>query len=345
MPADETFEIALGFAEVAFGHMRRLGHVPHPRNYTLWYNYAAGVDPSLVDAVDAALAGERGLSEHDVAAIHDLYLLSNADSDDGDPVGNTVRQGIDRMVGLMATSHDIMARYAATLTTLAGSGQTPQTADAMAPVLEATRQVQDVSGTMEQSLRESRIEILKLQGALAAIRAESMTDRNTLLTSRNLFDLQLARMVRQGQPFALAITDIDHFKSFNDRFGHLTGDQVLRLVAGAVKASVRPTDIAARYGGEEFAIIMPDTDLATATEIAGKVRRAVMTKELVQGSSGENLGRVTISIGVSASRPDDCGLSIIDRADRCLYAAKHGGRNQVVSEADPQMLDVASRVA
>ena len=91
-------------------------------------------------------------------------------------------------------------------------------------------------------------------------------------------------------------------------------------------------DIAARYGGEEFAIALPKTALRSAISVADQIRRAVMNKELMKRSSGERLGRVTISIGVTLLRPTDTPQSLLDRADKCLYAAKHNGRNPVVAE-------------
>ena len=138
------------------------------------------------------------------------------------------------------------------------------------------------------------------------------------------------------------MTDIDHFKTFNDTFGHLTGDQVLRLVALSVKQNVKGQDLAARYGGEEFAVILPDTVLRSGVTVADHIRRAVMTKELMKRSTGEHLGRVTISIGVATLRPEDSAASLIGRADQCLYAAKRNGRNQVVCETDPEVV-VAAR--
>jgi diguanylate cyclase len=145
---------------------------------------------------------------------------------------------------------------------------------------------------------------------------------------------------------ALVLTDIDHFKAFNDTFGHLTGDQVLRLVAIAVKQNVKGQDIAARYGGEEFAIILPSTTLRAALTVADHVRRAVMTKELMKRSTGEHLGRVTISVGVATLRNGETPQSLIERADNCLYAAKRCGRNRVMCETDPEVATVApSKVA
>jgi diguanylate cyclase (GGDEF)-like protein len=131
-------------------------------------------------------------------------------------------------------------------------------------------------------------------------------------------------------------SDVDNFKAFNDKFGHLTGDQVLRLVAVAMKQNVKGQDIAARYGGEEFAIALPKTALRSAITVADHIRRAVMNKELMKRSSGERLGRLTISIGVALLRPTDTPQSLIERADKCLYAAKRGGRNRVISECDAE---------
>ena len=130
------------------------------------------------------------------------------------------------------------------------------------------------------------------------------------------------------------MTDIDHFKKFNDTYGHQTGDQVLRLVGLSVKQNVKGQDIACRYGGEEFAIILPRTDRKQAVILAEHIRKAVMSKELVKRSTGENLGRITISIGVAQYAADDSAQSVIERADACMYAAKRAGRNQVKSEDD-----------
>ena len=138
-----------------------------------------------------------------------------------------------------------------------------------------------------------------------------------------------------GEPLSLLMFDIDHFKSFNDSYGHLTGDQVLRLVGMSLKQTIKGQDITARYGGEEFAVVLPNTALRQALTVADHIRRAVMAKELKKKSTGEILGRVTISVGVSMLKPGDDTDSLIERADACLYAAKRNGRNRVICEVDP----------
>jgi diguanylate cyclase len=195
-------------------------------------------------------------------------------------------------------------------------------------------------------LKASKLEISQLQVNLEAVRNESLTDPLTSLANRKYFDSALEKSIAQsaatGEPVALLLIDIDHFKAFNDTFGHLTGDQVLRLVAIALKQNVKGQDIAARYGGEEFAIILPGTTLRSALTVADHVRRAVMTKELMKRSTGEHLGRVTVSIGVAVLQKDEAAQSLIERADNCLYAAKRCGRNRVMCETDPEVSSVVS---
>src|SRR6185312_8845299 len=129
-------------------------------------------------------------------------------------------------------------------------------------------------------------------------------------------------------PVSLAMVDIDHFKAFNDTYGHVTGDQVLRLVAQCIKQNVKGQDIAARYGGEEFALILPNTALGQALTVAEHIRSSVTTKELMKRSTGEILGRITVSVGVAGWHYGETPQHTIERADACLYAAKRGGRDR-----------------
>jgi diguanylate cyclase len=198
---------------------------------------------------------------------------------------------------------------------------------------------------LEERLSASKKEITELQTNLEAVRYESMTDPLTQLFNRKHFDMTLAQAIEDAtqtsEPLSLMMSDVDHFKKFNDTYGHLTGDQVLRLVAIALKQNVKGQDVAARYGGEEFVVLLPKTALMAAVTVADHIRRAVMGKELMRRSTGETLGRVTISLGVAAWRKGDTVASLLERADACLYAAKRAGRNCVVAEtaieAEPEI--------
>jgi len=194
---------------------------------------------------------------------------------------------------------------------------------------------------LEERLTASKREILDLHANLEAVRSESLTDPLTQLANRKFFDTTLESAIAEAraknEALSLMLTDIDHFKNFNDNFGRLTGDQVLRLVAMSMKQNVKGQDTTARYGGEEFAIILPNTVLRSAITVADHIRRAVMTKELMKRSTGEHLGRVTVSIGVATLHKADTLQSLIERTDGCLYAAKRHGRNRVMCETDPEV--------
>ena len=111
-------------------------------------------------------------------------------------------------------------------------------------------------------------------------------------------------------------------------------------MAMSVRQNVKGQDTAARYGGEEFAVVLPNTALRSALIVADHIRRAVMTKDLMKRSTGEHLGRVTISIGVATLRKTDTVQSLIERTDGCLYAAKRHGRNRVICDTDPEVTPV-----
>jgi len=176
------------------------------------------------------------------------------------------------------------------------------------------------------------------------------TDGLTGIVNRRAFDEAFARetagSARKNTPFSLLMVDIDRFKAYNDTYGHPAGDQCLRVVSKCLRQSVsRPADIVARYGGEEFAVFLPDTSAKGAMIVAEQFARAVMTKELMKRSTGEHLGRVTVSIGVATLRKSDTPQSFIERADACLYAAKRHGRNRVMSETDPEVSSAPAKVA
>jgi diguanylate cyclase len=201
-----------------------------------------------------------------------------------------------------------------------------------------TRRMQQANLKLEGKLESSRDDIASLQRDLDEVRRESMLDPLTKIFNRKSFDDGLMSALTEAreshEPLCLLMLDIDHFKSFNDTWGHQTGDQVLRLVAMTLRSNIKGKDIAARYGGEEFAAVLPQTDLAGAIIVADNIRKAIQAKELLKRSTNEKLGRITASFGVALFRQADTAVSLIERADRCLYAAKHAGRNRVFGETE-----------
>ena len=132
----------------------------------------------------------------------------------------------------------------------------------------------------------------------------------------------------------LAVIDIDHFKLFNDKWGHQTGDQVIRFIGGAICALAILPRTAARYGGEEFVVIMPRESLASAVRALEEIREEISLRNLRRRATGEELGRVTISIGLAQRLLGESASAFIERADAALYTSKRGGRNRVTCDAD-----------
>jgi diguanylate cyclase (GGDEF)-like protein len=192
---------------------------------------------------------------------------------------------------------------------------------------------------MTDSLRRSRAEIESASQALQQqnqlLERLSVTDGLTGLYNRNklaeILADQIARVRRNGRAFSILMLDIDHFKALNDNHGHLLGDEVLAQVADILARAIRNVDFAARYGGEEFVIVLTETALQDALDTAERIRAKVA--EARYGDVEARIA-VTVSIGVAEFRTDDTtGESVIARADRALYQAKHAGRNRVLGAA------------
>jgi diguanylate cyclase len=341
----DDHERTLAFAEIALGQIKALRQPATPRVYEVWYSYATGYNPSLNQTINETLARNGTLSEADVDQIYESFLAPTRLSDRIDKVGSRVRDEIEQVMSMVDAAVGSASSYSESLAgvslQLGNTGDREGLRAIVQSLVNTAKEMESVNNKLEARLNASKREINQLQENLEVVRTESLTDPLTSLSNRKFFDQALSKAVADAlakqTPLTLIMTDVDHFKTFNDTFGHLTGDQVLRLVALSVKQNVKGQDLTARYGGEEFAVILPDTILRDGVTVADHIRRAVMTKELMKRSTGERLGRVTISVGVASLRPDDSVASLIGRADQCLYAAKHNGRNQVICEADPQV--------
>ena len=163
------------------------------------------------------------------------------------------------------------------------------------------------------------------------LRALATTDTVTgALTRRHFFDLaelEWARSARHRHPLCVALIDVDHFKTVNDRYGHSMGDEALRLVAETVRGKLRRHDLLGRYGGDELALLFPETPLEGARQVSDRIRRAVADIRLTHETAPVKL---TISAGVVSRRADELLTAACERADAALYEAKDSGRDCVV---------------
>jgi diguanylate cyclase len=328
-------------AEHAIAKIKANELAAFPPNYEIWFAYAAGFNPALNKRVNEILRAGEHVSQDQLEAIREEFFGAGSFEERVDAVGGKLSGKVSEIMHLINDAAGQTSGYSDELQdaskhlSLASSDQ-EKVKEIVGNLISMTDDVERKNRSMSDKLLESEKEIAALKEALESVRYEAMTDQLTGIGNRKRFDRAMDEAMltadASGVPFSLLVCDIDHFKKFNDTHGHQTGDQVLRLVGSTIKGSVSTKSIACRYGGEEFCVIVPATHLKQATEIANAIRQAVMGKELVKRSTGETLGRVTISIGVAELRDDDTVQTIIERADQCLYAAKHAGRNRVIAE-------------
>lgn len=343
----DDFERTLHFGEAAMDLLKKAEIPPTPRFYELLYTYASGVNRRLNKRINQlfrqGLAPDRTMAD----SLCREFLRSSDVEERLDSVSTEIATRIDAVHGAIDHAAASANSYSGLLQSARGDLEGDMNGKSVkaltSGLLRETRKMQTANTMLEKRLETARDDVHALQCELEEVRRESLLDPLTNIHNRKSFDRRIESAVREaeesGEELSLLLIDIDHFKQFNDRFGHQTGDQVLSLVASTLSSGVRDTDLSARYGGEEFAAILPATSLAKAKKLAERLRKAIQSKELLKRSTNEKLGRVTASFGVATFRSSDTSMSLIERADNCLYAAKNEGRNCVVTEDSKLMLE------
>ena len=193
------------------------------------------------------------------------------------------------------------------------------------------QKVREHSHTLHDELEKHRTATETLSKKLEESEARALVDALTNVLNRNAYNLKIGELVheykRYKEEWALLVLDIDHFKKFNDTYGHKTGDKVLKSVAATVSNSIRVSDHIFRYGGEEFVVILSRINKETTKTLSEKIRREVERDYFVDG---DNELKVTMSIGAAIITPEDTEASLFERADKALYQAKQNGRNQTL---------------
>ncbi|MGO9463556.1 MAG: diguanylate cyclase [Isosphaeraceae bacterium] len=194
----------------------------------------------------------------------------------------------------------------------------PPDADELAVRLEITERILAVHDQLAR--QNARL------AELATI--DELTGTKNRRRFREDLDLLFSQAIRLGSPLSLIMLDIDHFKQFNDTFGHPAGDEVLYQVGAILRAVVRSHDVVARYGGEEFAVLLPATEANDALDVAERLRIAISSRTWLQR-------QVTASLGVATTRPDYAtAAALINQADQALYHSKQNGRNLITHHRD-----------
>lgn len=338
MHYNQNTEKASEIAAEALDRIHGEGLSPLPDIFELWYVYYAELNPEVVRAIDILETSQQKITDERCQELHQRFLSETSQNERVKEAGDRIAETIKTVGGAVVSVKTATADYSSSLEEVSEklSGDNIDIEDARAvigDVVANTQNMVEQNALLEEELSKSTEVMQELQRDLEMVKKEALTDGLTNLSNRKAFDAEIVRIQKEaaesGAPFCLIMMDIDHFKSFNDNYGHQVGDQVLRLVAKTLFDGVKGRDVVARYGGEEFAIILPETDLQGAIKVGDHLRKAVASKEIVNRNSGTKLGRITLSGGAAEFSKDESLDDLIGRADAALYSAKHNGRNQV----------------
>ncbi len=338
----ESSKQAVKFAEKALEEIRARGLTQHPNNYTIWYMYASAAMPDLTSAITVFDDKDERITEQHCSDLYEKFFSTAREEAAVAEASSKLSNQVTTVLGDITTASDNAGAHTGELghilENLSKDDGPAEVKTAISSAIEITRDVSEKNAALETSLRRSSAEIERLRGDLEVLRQEAYTDGLTGIANRKRFDQELKRStinaMEDGTSLCLMMIDIDLFKAFNDTYGHQVGDLVLRLLAGTLRENVKGQDTPARYGGEEFAVILPNTQLADAISVAEILRKAISSKKLRDKKSGDDMGRITISSGVTVFQYGESIGQFIYRADQALYHAKNSGRDKVCSDKD-----------
>jgi diguanylate cyclase len=349
----EAYNRALQYARAALESMGQHGIPVTPPNFTVWYSHATGQYDELSRELDQLIADAVPFTEDRNKEIHDRYFGPTIEGQSMQQIATQLQAAVAQIIKALVEAADDRGRYTGKLQDAARLLERGESVGALRTVVDSllheTRRMDARNQSLEAALEQSTDQIAQLNETLDEVRREAMTDALTGIANRKRFDQVLKAAMDEARdnnlPLSLLMVDIDHFKAFNDKYGHRLGDQVLKLVARALQDTLKGRDLPSRYGGEEFAVILPETGLRNAVKVGNLIREGVSSKRIHRRTSHEVLGSITLSVGVASLREEDTPGSLIDRADNALYTAKRSGRNCVIDEtrlAEPAEVEEAA---
>lgn len=336
---EDNYEISAELFRLTLAKLSQLKIAFTPLNYALIYYYLAGDDVKLNEQLDPLLNDIDQWTEEESGRIFDQFICNNNLNKDqakkirkalSNTVANILGMLID-LTGKTAISNSSLEKH---LEHLSSTKDPSEVLDIASEIIADTRSFVDETKHFESSLINTTGEIEALKTELDDARKQATKDALTGLNNRRAFDHALSTAIKSQQThpetFCLLMIDIDFFKKVNDSYGHLVGDKVLVGLSQVLFKKMRGGDYLCRYGGEEFSIILTNTQISGAFTVAENLRKAIEKLRLKHVKTDQQIGQVTISVGVACYRQGESDISIIDRCDKALYRAKSLGRNRTV---------------
>jgi diguanylate cyclase len=335
-PYSESYEISSSYLRMAITLLSKHRIPPSPLNFRTSYDYVSGGNRDLNLALERLLQNKDELTDRNLFQLYRQFFVQ--DDQALEQMRLELRRIITGIQGEVGRSGADVSDYANTLQDFAKILDSSPTTEVMQSevqkVMDNTRSMEHSQRELESQMSGMLSEVESLRRELEQVREESLTDALTGISNRKAFDAEMNKLCSTAeQPlphsFCVLLLDVDFFKKFNDTYGHLVGDKVLRFIGATLRNCVKGKDLSARYGGEEFAVILPETGIEGAQILAEQIRCAISAGKLLNKETGENYGKITISIGISSYQPGDTPATLVKRADQALYRAKANGRDRV----------------
>ncbi|MBL0566083.1 GGDEF domain-containing protein [Aeromonas veronii] len=333
----DTFAQSAAYLKQAVPLMIKYQIPTTPDNYHLWYNYVSASMPELNQAIDQAVKMQGTCSLTTCERLYHQYLAAQDEKQmeamklSLAAMANELGHSMQDAISDTGMFQEMLDKSFDKLSRIDDEGFSLE--DTMGILRELVRESRDVRmSTMHfrNQLSNAEKEIKELRAALNETRKLANEDALTNLLNRRAFDLELEGLIRSQHPFSLILADIDRFKNFNDEYGHLLGDQVLRAFSKRLRDACKEGVTAYRLGGEEFAMLVPHRSLALARQMAESMRRAIERMSILDRKSGRRIDHITASFGVGEFNGQESADSLVERTDKLLYKAKELGRNRVM---------------
>ncbi|MDO2436441.1 GGDEF domain-containing protein [Aeromonas veronii] len=333
----DTFAQSAAYLKQAVPLMIKYQIPTTPDNYHLWYNYVSASMPELNQAIDQAVKMQGTCSLTTCERLYHQYLAAQDEKQmeamklSLAAMANELGYSMQDAISDTGMFQEMLDKSFDKLSRIDDEGFSLE--DTMGILRELVRESRDVRmSTMHfrNQLSNAEKEIKELRAALNETRKLANEDALTNLLNRRAFDLELEGLIRSQHPFSLILADIDRFKNFNDEYGHLLGDQVLRAFSKRLRDACKEGVTAYRLGGEEFAMLVPHRSLALARQMAESMRRAIERMSILDRKSGRRIDHITASFGVGEFNGQESADCLVERTDKLLYKAKELGRNRVM---------------
>ncbi len=310
-----------------------------PENYSIWYEYVNGENNKLIEAINNLDKQRATFSGKVLKELH-LEYIANAHQAAVNQLSTSVKEIINDFLTKISSEGEGLTHYANTLSEFSkrveGVNDIEDIKQLITHLLDETRKREDATQSMQTSLETMAMEMKKLRAEVSKLNSEATTDSLTKVNNRRAFEMEIDNCVSaskaESKPLCLLFVDLDHFKTFNDKFGHTIGDKVLRFVATLLKNNIKGSDSVSRFGGEQFTILLPETEYNDALKVAENIRERLSKQTLSDSAEKIELGTITASIGVANYKYGESSEELVRKADKCMHEAKREGRNRVVGE-------------